>query len=214
MGCAWSAMRSRRPGGRRRTTSGARARPNDSGLGSDPLLKLYRGQHADWQIRKDTLRTRISDLLARVRRSNGLSKKTWFCHSAGVFIATALPLHIALANGSTTKDPMAEAEIVAGRAREQISRVEHLDQNNLILNPVAIMCSSLEDLHHWLYGVIAHHIVDVDGCYKFFKPAKITVLDYPNILSAHVKLDVNEDNPDAGGNKEFYTIPSQIIERE
>lgn len=138
----------------------------------------------------------------------------WLYHSIGVFAAIFLPLHIALANGTMNKETMADAEVVAGRAREQIARVEHLNQNNLVLNPVAIMCNSLEDLHHWLYGVIAHHVVDVDGCYKFVKPTRIIVLDYPNILSAHVKLMVPEGTSEMGKSTEFYTIPSQIIESE
>ena len=109
--------------------------------------------------------------------------------------------------------PKARADKIAAQAQHEVERLKALDQDALVLKPVAIMCLTLPELEQWVVGIMARKLIDVDGCYPFQKAARVAVLDYPGPLSVHVRLVVPPDAPGEIRDMEFFTLPAQVVAR-
>ncbi len=129
-------------------------------------------------------------------------------------VRVALALAALLA-GSTPAlaETATRAEKITAEAHREVERLKALDQDSLVLKPIAIMCLTLSELQQWVVGIMARRMVDVEGCYPFQKAARVSVLDYPGPLSVHVRLVVPPDAPEEIRDMEFFTLPAEVVAR-
>ncbi len=106
------------------------------------------------------------------------------------------------------------AERITAQAQREVERLKALDQDALVLKPVAIMCLTLPELQQWVVGIMARKLIDVEGCYPFQKAVRVAVLDYPGPLSVHVRLVVPPDAPEEIRDMEFFTLPAEVVARQ
>lgn len=130
-----------------------------------------------------------------------------------VRIALALLALFAASAPARAETAKARAEKITTQAQHEVERLKALDQDALVLKPVAIMCLTLPELEQWVVAIMARKLIDVDGCYPFQKAARVKVLDYPGPLSVHVRLVVPPDAPDEIRDMEFFTLPAQVVAR-
>jgi hypothetical protein len=99
-------------------------------------------------------------------------------------------------------------------AQREIDRISGIDPELLVLRPVTVACTTIEELRDWLAAsIVKRDSADVDGCYPIQKAVKVQILDYPNVLTAHVKFVLPAGAPSLIQGMELYTLPAQVVDR-
>jgi hypothetical protein len=100
-------------------------------------------------------------------------------------------------------------------AQKEIDRIKAIDPENLVLRPVTVACVTATELRDWLVASMAKsESADIDGCYPIQKAVKVRILDFPNVLTAHIKFMLPAGASSLIQGIEFFTLPAQVVDRK
>ncbi len=114
---------------------------------------------------------------------------------------------------ASAADHEADAEAIAAVMQKEIARVQAIQPSRLAIHAPAEICESEDGLHEAMVATLqrdAAHLMAIPGCYSLGKGTRVAVLDFPNPLTAHIRMILPPGSQSPLQGSEYYMLPASI----